>query len=143
VTTLGNTQPSSEGGAFFCQRFSKTVKLSERGITSLDASLFTSPLVKEGFGFALISEGGTVDQDLTTRPVAGTDWILGTSFVYRKQDYPKTIPALLRHLKSQLAAEAEPRHLPFVANAVAKRRTTVKRQNHPQEHGPEQLSLLN
>jgi DNA-binding transcriptional LysR family regulator len=100
-------------------------------------------LVKEGFGFALICEGGAVDQELTTRPVAGTDWILGTSFVYRKQDYPKTIPALLRHLKSLLAAEAEPRHLPFVVNAAAKRHTTVKRQHHPQEQGPEQLSLLN
>jgi len=100
-------------------------------------------LVKEGFGFALICEGGAVDQELTTRPVAGTDWILGTSFVYRKQDYPKTITALLRHLKSLLAAEAEPRHLPFVMNAAAKRRTSVKRQHHSQGDGPEQLSLLN
>jgi DNA-binding transcriptional LysR family regulator len=104
-------------------------------------------LVKEGFGFALICEGGTVDQELTTRPVTGTEWILGTAFIYRKNDYPKTIPALLRHLKSRLAAEAEARHLPFMMNAAAKRHSTEKRQHHSHttshDDGPEQLSLLN
>ncbi len=57
-----------------------------------------------------------LDAELTTRPVAGVDWALGTAFVYNKQRHPKTIPVLARHLKKRLAAVAAHTHSPTAIN---------------------------
>jgi DNA-binding transcriptional LysR family regulator len=57
-------------------------------------------LVKQGFGFALIREGTVLDAELTTRPVAGVGWTVDTAFIYKKQGHPKTVPMLIRLLKS-------------------------------------------
>jgi DNA-binding transcriptional LysR family regulator len=58
-------------------------------------------LVKEGYGFALVREGTPIDEDLTTRPIAGVDWTVDTAVIYHKQWRPKTIPLLVRRFKKQ------------------------------------------
>jgi hypothetical protein len=69
-------------------------------------------LVKQGYGFALIREGSHLDGELTTRPVAGVDWTVDTAFIYRKQGYPRTIPILIRILKSRLTRQPNPTKKP-------------------------------
>lgn len=59
-------------------------------------------LVKGGYGLALICEGTVLEAELTTRPIAGVDWVVDTAFVYNKQLCPKTVPVLARHLKRRL-----------------------------------------
>jgi len=83
-------------------------------------------LVKQGFGLALIREGTALDPELTTRSIAGVDWVVETAFVYKKQGHPKTIPVLIRHLKSRIAA-------PTVQG---------KKPPRPARRGPEQMSFL-
>jgi hypothetical protein len=39
-------------------------------------------LVKQGYGFALVREGSKIDDELTTRPVAGVDWMVNIAVVY-------------------------------------------------------------
>jgi hypothetical protein len=82
--------------------------------------------VKQGYGFALIREGTALDAELTTRPVAGVDWTVDTAFVYKKQGHPRTIPVLIRHLKSHLSGST--------GNGKKPPRSAGK--------GPEQMSLL-
>jgi DNA-binding transcriptional LysR family regulator len=83
-------------------------------------------LVKQGFGFALIREGTELDAELTTRPVAGVDWTVDTAFIYKKQGHPKTVPMLIRLLKSRLS--------PQTLNGKKPSLSAGK--------GPEQMSLL-
>ena len=83
-------------------------------------------LVKQGFGFALIREGTVLDAELTTRPVAGVDWTVDTAFIYKKQGHPKTVPMLIRLLKSRLS--------PQTLNGKKPPLSAGK--------GPEQMSLL-
>jgi hypothetical protein len=59
-------------------------------------------LIKEGYGFALIGEGMSLDNELTTRPIAGVDWTVDTALIYRSDRHPKTIPVVVRQLKRQL-----------------------------------------
>lgn len=59
-------------------------------------------LVKQGYGLALIREGVPLDPELTTRPIAGVDWTVDIAFVYKREGHPKTIPVLIRHLKSRM-----------------------------------------
>jgi hypothetical protein len=59
-------------------------------------------LVKEGYGFALIREGTPLEEELTTRPVAGVDWTVDTAVVYHKERYPKTIPILVKKLQRHI-----------------------------------------
>jgi hypothetical protein len=88
-------------------------------------------LVRLGYGFALIREGTPLDAELTTRPVAGVDWTVDTAFVYRKHHYHSTIPVLIRHLKSRIAASSLPTQS-----------VTGKRPPRSVGDGPEQMSLL-
>jgi DNA-binding transcriptional LysR family regulator len=84
--------------------------LSDAGIKVEEYSRASHPtemqtLVKQGYGFALIREGTHLDLELTTRPVAGVDWTVDTAFIYRKRGYPRTIPILIRLLKSRLTRQ--------------------------------------
>ena len=56
----------------------------------------------EGYGFALIREGTPLEEELTTRPVAGVDWTVDTAVVYHKERYPKTIPILVKKLQRHI-----------------------------------------
>jgi DNA-binding transcriptional LysR family regulator len=78
--------------------------LSDAGVLVEEYSRASHPcemeaLVKEGYGFALIREGTSIDEELTTRPIAGVDWTLDTAVIYHKQRRPKTIPVLVRKFK--------------------------------------------
>jgi DNA-binding transcriptional LysR family regulator len=107
----------------------KGVKVDEYSRASHPTEMQT--LVKLGYGFALIREGTPLDAELTTRPVAGVDWTVGTAFVYRKHHHHSTIPVLIRHLKSRIAASGSPTQS-----------VTGKRPPRSVGDGPEQMSLL-
>jgi hypothetical protein len=50
----------------------------------------------------LIREGTHLDEELTTRPIAGVDWTVDTALIYHKVRYPKTVPLLIKRLIKQL-----------------------------------------
>lgn len=81
------------------QEFARSSNLSE-----------TLMLVKDGFGFALVREGMTLDTDLTTRPVSGTDWMVEMALIYHKSRHPRTVPILAKKLRSirQVEVRASP-----------------------------------
>ena len=89
--------------------------LAEAGVLVEEYSRASHPsemqmLVKEGYGFALVREGTRLDEDLTTRPIAGVDWTVDTAVIYHKQWRPKTIPLLVRKFKNQYGSGlSEPR----------------------------------
>ncbi|WP_213807191.1 LysR family transcriptional regulator [Granulicella sp. dw_53] len=59
-------------------------------------------LVKDGYGLALIRQGTTLENELTTRPIAGVDWTVDTVVIYHRECHPKTLPILVRKFKRQL-----------------------------------------
>jgi DNA-binding transcriptional LysR family regulator len=78
--------------------------LAEVGVSVDEYSRASHPtemqaLIKEGYGFALIREGTSLEEELTTRPVAGVDWTVGTAVAYHNERYPKTIPILVKKLQ--------------------------------------------
>jgi DNA-binding transcriptional LysR family regulator len=93
----------------------------------------TQRLVKDGFGIGFLREGTEVDRDLTTRPITGVDWTVGTNLVYHKLRHPKTIPVLARHLKNRFQGWVEE---PVDHPVRGKRRTRSE------YAGAEQLTLL-
>lgn len=99
-------------------------------------------LVKDGYGFALVREGMTGDPELTTRPVAGSNWMIGSSFAYRKERYPKTIPILVQQLKQHFAVGPENNLKSMVQDAADPARPLLKRPPKAEDDVPEQLSLL-
>jgi len=81
--------------------------LGEAGVQVEEYSCASHPfemqaLVKEGHGFALVREGTSLDEELTTRPIAGVDWTVDTALIYRKARHPKTVPVLVKQLRRQL-----------------------------------------
>jgi hypothetical protein len=64
-------------------------------------------LVKEGHGFALIREGTILDDELTTRPIAGVDWTVDTGVIYHKVRHPKTVPIIVRKFGRQFHQNAK------------------------------------
>ena len=64
-------------------------------------------LVKEGLGFTLIREGTPLDDELTTRPIAGVDWTVDTAVIYHKQRHPKTVPILVKKFRRQFRSETK------------------------------------
>lgn len=82
-------------------------------------------LVKDGHGFTLIREGTILDDELTTRPIAGVDWTVDTAVIYHNLRHPKTVPILVRKFGRQFHPTAKetrpyklsalvdlPKHLP-------------------------------
>jgi DNA-binding transcriptional LysR family regulator len=105
--------------------------LAEVGVKVEEYSRASHPsemqlLVKQGFGFALIREGTVLESELITRPIAGVGWTVDTACIYKKQAYPKTVPVLVRLLKSRMANPS--------VNGKKPSRAAGK--------GPEQMSLL-
>jgi DNA-binding transcriptional LysR family regulator len=81
--------------------------LRDGGVQIKECSYASHPsemqtLVKGGHGFALIREGTHLDEELTTRPIAGVDWTVDTALIYHKVRYPKTVPILIKRLIKQL-----------------------------------------
>jgi DNA-binding transcriptional LysR family regulator len=86
--------------------------LAGAGVEIDEYSLASHPsemqlLVKEGYGLALVREGTLLDDELTTRPIAGVDWTVDTAVIYHKQQCPKTIPLLLKQFKRQMGREVK------------------------------------
>jgi hypothetical protein len=78
--------------------------LASVGVTVNEYSFASHPseiqmLIKEGYGFALIREGTPLDEELTTRPIAGVDWAVDTAIVYHREHHPRTIPFLAKKLQ--------------------------------------------
>lgn len=95
-------------------------------------------LVKRGYGFALVREGSKIDDELTTRPIAGVDWKVSIAIVYNPNRHPKTVPVLIRHLKRHLAAKGNNlQNIPNSAHSMTGKR---RRQRH--SGSEEQMSLL-
>jgi DNA-binding transcriptional LysR family regulator len=81
--------------------------LADAGVRVAEYSRASHPsemqmLVKEGHGFTLIREGTTLDDELTTRPIAGVDWTVDTAVIYHKLRHPKTVPILVRKFGKHL-----------------------------------------
>jgi DNA-binding transcriptional LysR family regulator len=80
--------------------------LADAGVRVKEYSRASHPsemqmLVKEGHGFTLIREGTILDDELTTRPIAGVDWTVDTAVIYHKLRHPKTVPILVRKFGRQ------------------------------------------
>jgi DNA-binding transcriptional LysR family regulator len=87
--------------------------LFDVGVTVEEYSCASHPsemqtLVKEGYGFTLIREGTPLEEELTTRPVAGVDWTVDTAVVYHKERHPKTIPILVKKLRRHIQKDLSP-----------------------------------
>lgn len=99
-------------------------------------------LVREGFGVALVSAGTLMEEQLTTRPIAGVNWAVDTALIYRKQQHLKTIPILARHfirqhgreLRSNVSGPSKPG-----LHAVARTRSDGKSEP---DDVPVQMTLL-
>jgi DNA-binding transcriptional LysR family regulator len=86
--------------------------------------------VKGGYGLALIREGTVLDNELTTRPIAGVDWTVDTVLIYQKRLHPKTVPVLVRRFKRQLRKDGS-------QTSMARRKFPPT----PVKDGPIQLTL--
>ena len=124
-----------------------TAYLEDMGIVHSDYAWASHPaevrtLVKDGFGFALVREGTVDDPELVTRTVAGTDLSLGSSLVYRKNGYPKTIPVLAEHLKHHFARSTSQQLMPEVQTIAHRSQSVPKRLLKSEGKAPEQLPRL-
>jgi len=121
--------------------------LADAGVKIKEYSRASHPfemqtLVKEGYGFTLIREGTLLDDELTTRPIAGVDWTVDTAVVFHKQRHPKTIPILVRKLRSELGKTANSTGSNKVSLSA---QTSIPFQKRPPQtaiNGPVQLTFL-
>jgi hypothetical protein len=97
-------------------------------------------LVKEGFGFTLIREGTPLDDELTTRPIAGVDWAVNTAVIYHQQRHPKTVPILVKKFRRQFRNETNG----TAANGtpVSLQARSIRKPPQPIRNKPVQMSLL-
>jgi DNA-binding transcriptional LysR family regulator len=120
--------------------------LDDAGVRIEEYSRASNPyemqmLVKEGHGFTLIREGTTLDDELTTRPIAGVNWTVDTAVIYHKQRHPKTVPVLVRNLKKSFNSDTkEPGSGERSASAQAS--ITLQKRLQPIKEGPVQLTFF-
>ncbi|QHN02731.1 LysR family transcriptional regulator [Granulicella sp. WH15] len=99
-------------------------------------------LVKQGYGFALVREGSKIDDELTTRPIAGVDWKVSIAVIYNEKSHPKTIPVLVRHLKRQLTTPGSKTTVQTVLSPTTITTRPRKRPLRPKGKESKQMSLL-
>lgn len=99
-------------------------------------------LVKQGYGFALVREGSKIDDELTTRRVAGVDWHVSIAVIYNSQRHPRTIPVLVRHLKRYLSAVKGNGNLRAASTPHDSNDVGLKRPPGSEGKRPMQMSLL-
>jgi DNA-binding transcriptional LysR family regulator len=116
------------------------VQIEEYSCASHPSEMQT--LVKGGHGLALIREGTTLDEELTTRPTVGVDWTVDTALIYHKTRHPKTVPILVKQLLKQRSQEgketAQSKASVFVQGSTAAR----KRPPESAKDGPVQMTLI-
>ncbi|MCU1250314.1 MAG: transcriptional regulator, LysR family [Edaphobacter sp.] len=99
-------------------------------------------LVKGGHGFALIREGITLDEELTTRPIAGVDWTVDTALIYHKVRHPKTVPILVKRLRKQLPQHGRETVLNKVSISIQASTANGKRPSQRVKDEPVQMTLI-
>ena len=99
-------------------------------------------LVKGGHGFALIREGTNLDEELTTRPIAGVDWTVDTALIYHKVRHPKTVPILVKRLMRQLPQSGKETALNKVSVSVQASIANGKRPAQRVTEDPVQMTLI-
>jgi len=119
--------------------------LAHAGVKIGDYSLASHPsemqmLVKEGFGFTLIREGTPLDNELTTRPIAGVDWAVNTAVIYHHQRHLKTIPILVKKFRRQFRNQANGIGADEVPVSLQTR--SIRKPPQPIKNRPVQMSLL-
>ena len=118
--------------------------LEEAGVPVRDPVMASHPsemqqLVLDDYGLALIREGMSLPNALTTRPIADVPWTVDTAIAYHKDRYPKTIPKLVRDLKRQLRAKTQ---IQFEKVVVTTSKNTTQLTIKPNGKAAEQLFLL-
>ena len=95
-------------------------------------------LVREGHSLALVREGTPLLGEQITRPIVGVDWTVDTAIIYRKDTYPRNIPALVRTLKRQIMKSDRKSAISLVVQA---QNAATKRAVEQAEETPVQLSF--
>jgi DNA-binding transcriptional LysR family regulator len=95
-------------------------------------------LVREGHGLALIREGTVLLDGLITRSIIGVDWTVDTAIIYRKNNYPRSIPPLVRTLKRQIMKADRKSALSLVHST---QNAATQKAAEPAEKRPVQLSF--
>jgi hypothetical protein len=121
--------------------------LRDAGVHIEDYSCASHPsemqtLVKGGHGFALIREGTTLDEELTSRPIMGVDWTVDTALIYHRVRYPKTVPILVKRLIKQLPQKSKELVQGKVAISIQTSIATGKRPSQRVKDEPTQMTLL-
>jgi DNA-binding transcriptional LysR family regulator len=121
--------------------------LRETGVQIEEYSCASQPsemqtLVKEGHGFALIREGTTLDEELTTRPIAGVDWTVDTALIYHKVRHPKTLPILVKRLMKQLPHNGKETTSNKASVSISASVATGKRPPQRAKDEPAQMTLI-
>ena len=119
--------------------------LADAGVKIDEFSLASHPsemqmLVKEGFGFTLIREGTPLDDELTTRPIAGVDWAVNTAVIYHQQRHPKTVPILVKKFRRQFRNETN--GMATNGAPVSLQARSIRKPPQPTKNTPVQMSLL-
>ena len=99
-------------------------------------------LVKGGHRFALIREGTHLDEELTTRPIAGVDWTVDTALIYHKVRHPKTVPILVKRLIKQLPQNGKETAPNKVSVSVQASIANGKRPSQTVKDEPVQMKLI-
>jgi DNA-binding transcriptional LysR family regulator len=120
--------------------------LADAGVEVADYSHASHPsemqmLVKEGHGLTLIRDGTPLDDELTTRPIAGVDWTIDTAIAYHKLRHPKTIPILIKKLKKQLDRVSREGRSPAAPQVLQHSESDGKRPSRGVQNPPAQLKL--
>src|SRR5258708_19603271 len=95
-------------------------------------------LVKGGRGRTVSRGGSWLDDELTTRPIAGMDWTVDTAVIYHKLRHPKTVPILVRKFGRQVpqnAKESKPHKVSILVDIP-------KRPPQPTTGDPAQLTFF-
>ncbi|WP_241654392.1 LysR family transcriptional regulator [Granulicella sibirica] len=121
--------------------------LREAGIEIEACSWASQPsemqtLVKEGHGLALIREGTSLHEELTTRPIVGVDWTVDTAVIFHKTRHPKTVPILLKRLIRQLPANSKETPLSRASTSVQASFLTTKRPSQRTKDNAAQMTLI-
>jgi DNA-binding transcriptional LysR family regulator len=119
--------------------------LADAGVKIDDYSFASHPsemqmLVKEGFGFTLIREGAPLDDELTTRPIAGVDWTVNTAVIYHQQRHPKTVPVLVKKFRRQFRNQTNGTRAD--GGPVSVQTRSIRKSPQPIKNRPVQMSLL-
>jgi DNA-binding transcriptional LysR family regulator len=119
--------------------------LADAGVKLDEFSLASHPsemqmLVKEGFGFTLIREGTPLDDELTTRPIAGVDWAVNTAVIYHQHRHPKTVPILVKRFRRQFRNETN--GTGANGTPVLPQTRSIRKPPQPIKKPPVQMSLL-